>query len=297
MGGWNRELGRLKPRNWEVGTEVLRALWLAEAEKPPPFSPTTSITFYYLLHTRAFDLSSRSIVPCGTMLCVETNLTNQRSRPSALPASQRGHRRVPEGRGESVALAAVRPAHQGTFHARRHRVPRPAPRDGATHEYFLRISRNTASLYPGPLSRKIHFALLSIATERGFPLSNPITWTWRDLCRRMEIAYGGQKTLKEIKRAIRPRTALSSIASMPSTTAPMANRCRFTSAATTCTATTPFPTNPARMEQSPIRMPSGSPTGIWTTSMLFIRPLSTTICGSRWRPTVRPQAGSTRFCC
>ena len=76
-------------------------------------------------------------------------------------------------------------------------------RDGAMHEYVLRISRNTASLYPGPLSRKIHFALLSIATERGFPLSNPITWTWRDLCRRMEIAYGGHKTLKEIKMAIR----------------------------------------------------------------------------------------------
>jgi hypothetical protein len=76
-------------------------------------------------------------------------------------------------------------------------------RDGATHEYFLRISRNTGSFYPGPLSRKVHFALLSIATERGLPLKNPITWTWRDLCRRMNNAYGGQKTLKEIKTAIR----------------------------------------------------------------------------------------------
>lgn len=76
-------------------------------------------------------------------------------------------------------------------------------RDGQMHEYLLRVSRNTASLYPGPLSRKVHFALLSIATERGFPLANPITWAWRDLCRRMDIAYGGQKTLKEIKTAIR----------------------------------------------------------------------------------------------
>ena len=76
-------------------------------------------------------------------------------------------------------------------------------RDGAVQEYILRISRNTDSLYPGPLSRKVHFALLSIATERGFPLANPITWTWRDLCRRMGIAYGGHKTLKEIKTAIR----------------------------------------------------------------------------------------------
>jgi hypothetical protein len=76
-------------------------------------------------------------------------------------------------------------------------------RDGKTHEYVLRISRNTASLYPGPLSRKIHFAFLSIATERGLPLRNPITWTWRDLCRRMDIAYAGKKTIMELKQAIR----------------------------------------------------------------------------------------------
>jgi len=76
-------------------------------------------------------------------------------------------------------------------------------RDGAVQEYILRISRNMDSLYPGPLSRKVHFALLSIATERGFPLANPIAWTWRDLCRRMAIAYGGHKTLKAIKTAIR----------------------------------------------------------------------------------------------
>ncbi|MFO0967870.1 MAG: hypothetical protein U0793_20090 [Gemmataceae bacterium] len=76
-------------------------------------------------------------------------------------------------------------------------------RNGKTQEYLLRISRNTASLYPGPLSRKIHFAFLSIATEQGFPIQNPITWNWRDLCRRMDIAYGGKKTLAELKRAIR----------------------------------------------------------------------------------------------
>jgi len=76
-------------------------------------------------------------------------------------------------------------------------------RDAKAHEYILRISRNTASLYPGPLSRKVHFAFLSIATEQGFPLQNPITWNWRDLCRRMDIAYAGKKTLAELKRAIR----------------------------------------------------------------------------------------------
>lgn len=76
-------------------------------------------------------------------------------------------------------------------------------RDGKRHEYTLRVSRNTASLYPGPLSRKIHFAFLSIATEHGFPIKNPITWSWRDLCRRMDISYAGKKTLSELKGSIR----------------------------------------------------------------------------------------------
>lgn len=76
-------------------------------------------------------------------------------------------------------------------------------RDGKTQSYVLRVSRNTASLFPGTLSRKIHFAFLSIATDHGFPIQNPITWTWRDLCRRMEIAYAGSKTVGELKRAIR----------------------------------------------------------------------------------------------
>src|SRR5262245_45681914 len=42
-------------------------------------------------------------------------------------------------------------------------------RDGQDLPYTLRATRNTASLYPGPLARRIHFALLALATERGFP--------------------------------------------------------------------------------------------------------------------------------
>lgn len=76
-------------------------------------------------------------------------------------------------------------------------------RAGQDSPYMLRITRNTASLYPGPLARKIHFALLSMATEKGFPVQNPITWRWRDLCRRMDIVYGGGTTLRQLKAAIR----------------------------------------------------------------------------------------------
>src|SRR5205809_5669093 len=53
-------------------------------------------------------------------------------------------------------------------------------RNGETHHFTLRVSRNTASPYPGPLARAAHLAFLSIATERGFPIENPIPWKWRD---------------------------------------------------------------------------------------------------------------------
>src|SRR5438132_7834710 len=48
-------------------------------------------------------------------------------------------------------------------------------RDGETREFIFRSTRNTATLYTGPLSRAAHQAFLSIMTERGLPLENPIT--------------------------------------------------------------------------------------------------------------------------
>lgn len=68
---------------------------------------------------------------------------------------------------------------------------RRTDRDGQTHEYTFRATRNTGTLYPGPLARSAHLAFLSLLTERGLPLQNPITWSWRDLCRRMRVEYGG----------------------------------------------------------------------------------------------------------
>lgn len=74
-------------------------------------------------------------------------------------------------------------------------------RGGETHQFQFRATRNTATLYPGPLARTAHLAFLSIITEQGLPLQNPITWGWRDLCRRMGIACGGQ-TVQHLKEAI-----------------------------------------------------------------------------------------------
>lgn len=74
-------------------------------------------------------------------------------------------------------------------------------RDGQTHEYRFRATRNAGTLYPGPLARSAHLALLSIATEHGLPIMNPVTWTWRDLCRRMGIVPGG-KIVNNLQGAI-----------------------------------------------------------------------------------------------
>lgn len=80
-------------------------------------------------------------------------------------------------------------------------------RDGETHQFRFRATRNTAWLYPGPLARAAHLAFLSIITEQGQPLQNPITWGWRDLCRRMDIEYGGQ-TIRQLKHAIHSTAGL-----------------------------------------------------------------------------------------
>lgn len=80
-------------------------------------------------------------------------------------------------------------------------------RDGQTQAFTFRATRNTATLYPGPLARSAHLAFLSIVTEHGLPFRNPVTWTWRDLCRRMGIVCGGQM-VHHLKDAITSTAAL-----------------------------------------------------------------------------------------
>lgn len=81
-------------------------------------------------------------------------------------------------------------------------------RNGQRQTFVLRATRNAASYYPGPLARAAHLAFLSIATERGFPLQNPIIWTWRDLCRRMKIENSGT-IVRKLKIAIKSTARLS----------------------------------------------------------------------------------------
>lgn len=74
-------------------------------------------------------------------------------------------------------------------------------RDGQSVQFTFTATRNTSTLYPGPLARSAHLAFLAILTEAGAPVPHPLTWTWRDLCRRMGIVYGGE-IVRDLKRAI-----------------------------------------------------------------------------------------------
>lgn len=74
--------------------------------------------------------------------------------------------------------------------------------NGQTHEFIFRVSRNTDHLYPGPLSRKAHFAILSIMRQQGFPFRNPVSFTWRQLVREMNVAYSGSTTIARLKDAL-----------------------------------------------------------------------------------------------
>lgn len=76
--------------------------------------------------------------------------------------------------------------------------------DGIKQRFSLRIARNVDLPYPGILSRKVHFALLDILSDRSRPrpLQNPVTWTWRDLHERIGIEYAGQSSVSAMKEAL-----------------------------------------------------------------------------------------------
>ena len=74
--------------------------------------------------------------------------------------------------------------------------------EGTGVDVVLRTERDGGSPYPGPLSRRIHMALLQLITERGFPFENPVIFHWRDLCRRMGLPNSGRR-IGEFKAALR----------------------------------------------------------------------------------------------
>jgi hypothetical protein len=75
-------------------------------------------------------------------------------------------------------------------------------RDGQVVESVIRTERDDQAAYPGPLSRRVHMALLDLVADRESPFENPLTWTWRDLCRRMGLPASGRRDA-ELKTALR----------------------------------------------------------------------------------------------
>lgn len=72
------------------------------------------------------------------------------------------------------------------------------------HEVTVRITRNNAYAFPGPLSRKIHFALLAKLQEeqRHPPFRNPVTWSWYELADRIGQKRCSGGDIRQMKDAI-----------------------------------------------------------------------------------------------
>jgi hypothetical protein len=81
-------------------------------------------------------------------------------------------------------------------------------REGTSQRFSLRVSRNVDYPYPGPLSRKVHFAFLDLLADRPRPLENPVTWKWRDLHNRIGIEYAGRTSIASMKQAIHSTAAV-----------------------------------------------------------------------------------------
>jgi hypothetical protein len=82
-------------------------------------------------------------------------------------------------------------------------------RDGEQHEYVFQTARSVRTLYPGPLARAAHLALLSMGTER-LPVPHPLVWSWRELCRRVGCSPSGTMIAK-LKEALTATAALTII--------------------------------------------------------------------------------------
>lgn len=68
-------------------------------------------------------------------------------------------------------------------------------------EVLWRVSANAFYGYPGPFAEAVHWAIMEIVTEQGFPIQNPITFTIYDICKRLELKPSGS-TYREVKDAI-----------------------------------------------------------------------------------------------
>ena len=77
---------------------------------------------------------------------------------------------------------------------------------GERRDFSLTVSRSATRYYPGPLARKIHYALTDLLQDRAAgasdQLASPVSFTWRNLHERMEVAYHGATSIQRAKDAL-----------------------------------------------------------------------------------------------
>jgi hypothetical protein len=84
-------------------------------------------------------------------------------------------------------------------------------RDGEKLDILWRVTANIRYGYPGPFDKKVHKALEFLISQKGFPVENPITFSFYELCKLMNINISG-KTKRMIREAL-IRTKLAGIES------------------------------------------------------------------------------------
>ena len=72
---------------------------------------------------------------------------------------------------------------------------------GRTEEALWRVTSHPHYGRPGPFAHRVHRAVEQLITERGLPITNPISFSIHDLCRRMGAGTGGTE-YRKIKEAL-----------------------------------------------------------------------------------------------
>jgi len=68
-------------------------------------------------------------------------------------------------------------------------------------ELFWQVTANSEFGYPGPSDKKVKTTFDQIISERGFPVKNPVPFTFYDICKRLKISPSGTNK-RHIKEAI-----------------------------------------------------------------------------------------------
>ena len=84
-------------------------------------------------------------------------------------------------------------------------------RNGEKLNILWRVTANIRYGYPGPFDKKVHKAIEFLINKKGFPVENPINFSFYELCKLMNINNSG-RTKKMIKDAL-IRTKLAGVES------------------------------------------------------------------------------------